>query len=82
MPKPENMALRLLMSVWLIAPISGATVKYVAKKSAPPVTIALLIFTCSSCIVPLIYLYTCIQYTNIGEPYERNHNHKSVKKHT
>jgi hypothetical protein len=34
MPKPENIALRLLTSVWLIVPISGATVKYVAKKSA------------------------------------------------
>jgi len=37
MPKPENMALRLLTSVWLIAPISGAAVKYSTIKSTMPV---------------------------------------------
>ena len=31
------MALRLLTSVWLIAPISGAAVKYIARKSVRPV---------------------------------------------
>jgi hypothetical protein len=37
MPKPENIALRLLTSVWLIAPISGAAIRYIARKSITPV---------------------------------------------
>jgi hypothetical protein len=35
-PKPENIVLRLLMSAWLIAPMVGAIVKYIAMKVKPP----------------------------------------------
>jgi hypothetical protein len=36
-PKPENIALKLLMSAWFMAPISGAETRYTAKKSSVPV---------------------------------------------
>jgi hypothetical protein len=35
-PNPENIVLRLLMSVWLIAPMVGAIIKYIVMKVKPP----------------------------------------------
>jgi len=35
-PNPENIVLRFLMSVWLIAPMIGAMIKYVVMKVKPP----------------------------------------------